>query len=320
MPLNIDDLRSFILVAHERSVSRAAKKLGVTQQSTSERIRRLEGRLGTQLFERLPHGMAPTAAGFRLLPYATQSLSLLDEAIGVIGGDDLVRVALQRNISNAVQSLLDPAAEDESIRVELTDDSTEAIVASLLANEIDAAIGVFNNLDQPRKAPLKQKRRKRTGSPGSPGSSGDGDDAASSPAVVEDPASYQRVKVVAELLFSDALKVAAPVGHSLTQQGQPLLLADLMSLSVAARGSVDAVAHNGFEGVQIGPQSVLDPQIAEGLLVEIPVDAPGWVMPISIAFRESEAERQGIVQLASTLRERKAAAGHSGSQTNGTHP
>ena len=82
MALSIDDLRSFILVAQERSVTRASAKMGVSQQSVSERIRRLEGRLGVQLFDRVAFGMQPTTAGFRLFPYASQAVALIEQALG----------------------------------------------------------------------------------------------------------------------------------------------------------------------------------------------------------------------------------------------
>jgi len=61
------DLAAFVAVAQERSFTRAASKLGITQSSLSHTIRRLESRLGLRLLARTTRSVAPTDAGERLL-------------------------------------------------------------------------------------------------------------------------------------------------------------------------------------------------------------------------------------------------------------
>jgi DNA-binding transcriptional LysR family regulator len=61
-----DNLHAFILVARERSFTRAAAKLGVTQSALSHTIRSLESRLGVRLLTRTTRGVSPTEAGERL--------------------------------------------------------------------------------------------------------------------------------------------------------------------------------------------------------------------------------------------------------------
>ncbi len=62
------DLAAFVAVAQERSFTRAAAKLNITQSSLSHTIRRLESRLGLRLLARTTRSVAPTDAGERLLP------------------------------------------------------------------------------------------------------------------------------------------------------------------------------------------------------------------------------------------------------------
>jgi len=68
--MNWDDLRMFLAVAREGSLSAAARSLKVTQPTVGRRLRGLEDSLQTRLFDRLPEGLVPTAAGTELLPLA----------------------------------------------------------------------------------------------------------------------------------------------------------------------------------------------------------------------------------------------------------
>src|SRR5258706_694451 len=64
---NLNDLVAFVMVADERSFTRAASKLGVSQSALSHTIRGLEERLGLRLLTRTTRSVAPTEAGQRLL-------------------------------------------------------------------------------------------------------------------------------------------------------------------------------------------------------------------------------------------------------------
>lgn len=62
-----DDLAAFALVARERSFTKAAAKLGMSQSALSQTIRNLEKRLGLPLLTRTTRSVAPTEAGQKLL-------------------------------------------------------------------------------------------------------------------------------------------------------------------------------------------------------------------------------------------------------------
>jgi len=64
---NFNDLASFAIVAKERSFTKAAAKLGVSQSALSQTIRNLEERLGLRLLTRTTRSVSPTEAGERLL-------------------------------------------------------------------------------------------------------------------------------------------------------------------------------------------------------------------------------------------------------------
>jgi len=64
---NFNELIGFLTVARERSFTRAAAKLGVTQSTLSHTVRKLETRLGLRLLQRTTRSVSPTDAGERLL-------------------------------------------------------------------------------------------------------------------------------------------------------------------------------------------------------------------------------------------------------------
>ena len=64
---NANDLLAFLAVARERSFTKAAAKLGVSQSALSHTIRGLEARLGLRLLTRTTRSVSPTEAGQRML-------------------------------------------------------------------------------------------------------------------------------------------------------------------------------------------------------------------------------------------------------------
>jgi DNA-binding transcriptional LysR family regulator len=64
---NLNDLAALLAVARERSFTKAAAKLGVSQSALSHTIRELEARLGVRLLTRTTRSVSPTQAGERLL-------------------------------------------------------------------------------------------------------------------------------------------------------------------------------------------------------------------------------------------------------------
>src|SRR3981189_3570571 len=64
---NLNDLLAFLAVGQERSFTKAAAKLGVSQSALSHTLRGLEERLGLRLLTRTTRSVSPTQAGAPLL-------------------------------------------------------------------------------------------------------------------------------------------------------------------------------------------------------------------------------------------------------------
>ena len=78
---NFSDLASFAVVARERSFTKAAAKLGISQSALSQTIRSLEARLGLRLLTRTTRSVAPTEAGERLLQTITPRFDEIESAV-----------------------------------------------------------------------------------------------------------------------------------------------------------------------------------------------------------------------------------------------
>src|SRR6266481_6123181 len=123
---NINDLLAFLVVARERSFTRAAAQLDVSQSALSHTIRGLEERLGLRLLTRTTRSVAPTEAGERLLRNVGPRFDEIDAELAALSE---LREKPAGNIrittgEHAAQAILWPAVakllpEYPDIRVEL---------------------------------------------------------------------------------------------------------------------------------------------------------------------------------------------------------
>jgi DNA-binding transcriptional LysR family regulator len=81
---SLDDLAAFAEVAKQRSFTRAAARLGVSQSALSQTVRALEERLGLRLLTRTTRSVAPTEAGERLLQTLTPRFEDIDNALSAL--------------------------------------------------------------------------------------------------------------------------------------------------------------------------------------------------------------------------------------------
>jgi DNA-binding transcriptional LysR family regulator len=83
--VNLNDLLAFLAVGRERSFTKAAAKLGVSQSALSHTIRELEARLGVRLLTRTTRSVSPTEAGERLLHTVGPRFEEIEAELAAIG-------------------------------------------------------------------------------------------------------------------------------------------------------------------------------------------------------------------------------------------
>jgi DNA-binding transcriptional LysR family regulator len=82
--VNLNDLLAFVAVGRERSFTKAAAKLGVSQSALSHTIRELEARLGVRLLTRTTRSVSPTESGERLLQTVGSRLEEIEAELAAV--------------------------------------------------------------------------------------------------------------------------------------------------------------------------------------------------------------------------------------------
>jgi DNA-binding transcriptional LysR family regulator len=140
-------LRSFVTIADEGSLTRAAARLHIAQQSLSQQIRTLEAQLGVTLFVRSSRGVALTDVGAVLLREARPVLARADRAVEAVrraarGEQGELRVGFLSTVANYLMPPVVRAFRERHPDVALhTEDLTiAALVAGLRDGTLDAGL------------------------------------------------------------------------------------------------------------------------------------------------------------------------------------
>lgn len=140
----IADLAAFVVVAEERSFTKAAARLGMAQSGLSQIVRRIEERLGVRLLSRTTRSVAPTEAGERLLATLGPMLRDLDVAVASLGDlrdrpSGTIRIT---TVEHAAKTIIIPAMkrllpDNPDIKVEIT---IGYGLADVVADRFDAGV------------------------------------------------------------------------------------------------------------------------------------------------------------------------------------
>ncbi|WP_353233438.1 LysR substrate-binding domain-containing protein [Diaphorobacter ruginosibacter] len=138
-------LEIFRAVAEERSVTRAAERLGRVQSNVTTRVQQLEEQLGTALFVREGRRMLLTPTGETLLGYAERLLALAEEARQAVSpgrptGQLRIGAMESTSLARLPQPLADMHSRWPELQLELRTSPSRQLVEQLLAYQIDAAL------------------------------------------------------------------------------------------------------------------------------------------------------------------------------------
>jgi DNA-binding transcriptional LysR family regulator len=141
---NFHDLVAFVAVAEERSFTRAAKKLGVSQSALSQTIRNLEARVGVRLLTRTTRNVAPTEAGERLIRIAAPRFAEINAELTAVSElrDKPAGTVRITSTENAAEAVLWPALQRvlpnyPDIKVEIVIDYG---LTDIVAEQVDAGV------------------------------------------------------------------------------------------------------------------------------------------------------------------------------------
>jgi DNA-binding transcriptional LysR family regulator len=146
------DLTAFLAVAEERSFTRAAVRLGMSQSALSQIVRRLEERLGLRLLTRTTRSVAPTEAGERLLETLAPALNDLDARIAALSAlrEKPAGVIRITSVEHAAETVLWPVLRTflrtyPDIKVEIILDYG---LTDIVAERLDAGVRLGEQVDK----------------------------------------------------------------------------------------------------------------------------------------------------------------------------
>lgn len=143
--MEVYQLKTFVAVAREGTITRASEVLHVSQPAVSAHVKALEEALGLALFERTPRGMTLTEAGRRLLEKAERTLAvheeMLEEAARIKGRvAGRLRIGASSNVSAATigETLAELAARHPEVEVTVAQARSASIALGIRSGTYDA--------------------------------------------------------------------------------------------------------------------------------------------------------------------------------------
>src|SRR3954454_24768914 len=151
---------TFRAVAHERSFSRAARTLALSQPSVSNQVAALEREIGARLLEREPGGLRLTREGEILLEHAdaiAERFQLATEQLAAAAQGQRARLRIGA-FPTALAAFVPAAPPPPRLRQDFprskvtVDEGTDDLPARIRSGELHLAVG-FQDAAQPRQAP-----------------------------------------------------------------------------------------------------------------------------------------------------------------------
>ncbi len=153
---------TFLKVYEYRNISKASSVLGFSQSSVTNHIQLVEQMIGAKLFDRMIHGVVPTAQGEIFAEYAHRFMQLAQEMSDEIQGVRSV-IKIKALESFCVTQLSNPLVEfleqHPRLEIELTTAFQQHIVDEVLQQKVDLGIVPFHpNIAKLDYTPILQEK------------------------------------------------------------------------------------------------------------------------------------------------------------------
>ena len=139
-------LRTFVEVAQNKSITRAAEFLHTAQPNVSRTIREMEDALGHPLFERVGRGLVLTAVGKVLLSHVQSGLEQVERGLDMINAHEqgarlsvLMTPNVSRSIAPGAVIRFKEVAPGVRLRIETT--ASGGMADRVRAGEVDLGVG-----------------------------------------------------------------------------------------------------------------------------------------------------------------------------------
>ena len=152
--LSLRQLRAFLAVAQESSMTRAAAKLHLTPSALSMLVRAMEDDVGVRLFERTTRRLVLTDAGEQFLPTVERVFAELEQGLGRLQAAQQVKNSVLRLVATPLlasalfpQLIASFRLQHPQVRVELLDGPVDSLPALVRQAQVDMAVCTANDDD-----------------------------------------------------------------------------------------------------------------------------------------------------------------------------
>ena len=155
--MNTESLKTFLIVADTKNFRKASQQLHITQSTVSSRIQELENHLGQKLFERASKGLSLTPAGYKLVPYAENMVTLERTMLDNISRSNTRMRFLNIGISDSIyyaymrRLVPDFLKAHPEISLNFISKSSPDMMNYLQDNQVDICISFLPNYDKSMK-------------------------------------------------------------------------------------------------------------------------------------------------------------------------
>lgn len=161
--LKLRHLQLLVALDEQRNIGKVANTLSITQPAVSKMLAALEDSLGTRLFERGPHGMAPTEHGASFIGHARQillQLTTAQEDLRNLSEGQIQRISL--GVLPAAALVLVPRfivaleARASDVAITVREGTSDYLLPALRSGELNLVVGVLPGRQLPPDLQVEQ--------------------------------------------------------------------------------------------------------------------------------------------------------------------
>lgn len=292
-------LQCFLEVARLRSIGKAAGTLSVTQPAVSKTIRELEDALEVRLFERSGRSVTLTGFGDVFLRYAGASVTALRQGVDSVkqarakGGLTITAGALPtvstRVMPEAVR-LFKSEATGTTVRVVTGENAV--LLSQLRVGDLDLVVGRLADPDRMTGLAFEHLYSERVSFVVRPGH----------PLLAETPFALTRIQGFTVLMPTEGAIIRPQVEHWLIAHGLPTLPDQIETVSMPFGRRYT----RNSDAVWIISHGVVEDDIDEGVLAELPVDTSDTRGPVGLTTRADTPPSLPALMLMQAIRDAAA--------------
>lgn len=296
--IKLRHLQCALAVKEHGGLQNAAKRLSISQPAVSKTIKELEDILGVRLFERGRHGAVPTAEGENFLRYAGSSVSALRSGLDGIAarnrGAESLAIGVLPTIAPAIMPRVALALRRKApaVLLKVVTAANAELLTALKQRDVELVLGRLSDPEQMSGVtfehlysdPLVLVVR------------------APHPLLTEGDLSFEALRRYPAVLATKGTIIRHSAESLLRSHGEAIPGDCIETLSISFARSVVLQS----DAVWFVPLGAVEPDIAAGALVRLPVSTAGTEEPIGLMLRADHQPGAALRALIACIREEAA--------------